>query len=175
MIVALVLPRHGEAQPQAGPEVASSFEELQRTLQPGETVYVTDARGAEARGRLVLLSGTELHLNADGERHTFPVLTVATVARAIRDPVRNGVLIGMSAGAGLGIVGTATDFVDDQCRATGRCGLQADVARVLIGAAWGALAGWLIDKHTQGRKVVYRHQPAQPWPMSVSRPSRRLP
>ena len=57
LIVALVLPHHGEAQPQPGPEVASSFEELQRTLQPGETVYVTDARGAEARGRLVLLSG----------------------------------------------------------------------------------------------------------------------
>ena len=165
LIVALVLPHHGEAQPQAGPEVASSFEELQRTLQPGETVYVTDARGAEARGRLVLLSGAELHLNADGERHTFPALTVASVARPIRDPVRNGVLIGMSAGAGLGIVATAT-LHDDQCgptgRPTGRCGLKADVTRVLFGAAWGALAGWLIDKHTQGRKVVYRHRPAQP-------------
>ena len=163
LIVALVLPHRGEAQPQAGPEVASSFEDLQRTLQPGETVYVTDARGAETRGRLVLLSGAELHLNADGERHTFPALTVATVARPIRDPVRNGVLIGMSAGAGLGIVGAATGrLVDDQCAPPGNCGLQTAFARVLIGAAWGALAGWLIDKHTQGRKVVYLRRPAQP-------------
>src|SRR5687768_2980826 len=161
LLVALVLPHYGEAQPQAGPEVASSFEELQRTLQPGETVYVTDARGAEARGRLMLLSGAELHLNADGDRYTFPAHTVASVAREMRDPVRNGVLIGMSAGAGLGIVATAT-LRDDQCGPPGRCGLQADVARVLIGAAWGALAGWLIDKHTQGRKVVYLRRPAQP-------------
>jgi len=161
LIVALVLPHDGDAQPPAGPEVASSFEELQRTLQPGETVYVTDARGAEARGRLMLLSGAELHLNADGDRYTFPAHTVASVAREMRDPVRNGVLIGMSAGAGLGIVATAT-LRDDQCGPTGRCGLPADVARVLLGAAWGGLAGWLIDKHTQGRKVVYLRRPPQP-------------
>ena len=161
LIVALVLPHRGEAQPQAGPQVASSFEELQRTLQPGETVYVTDVRGAEARGRLVLLSGAELHLNAYGERHTFPALTVVSVARPIRDPVRNGVLIGMSAGAGFGIVATAT-VRDDQCAPPRNCGLQLHVAQVLIGAAWGALTGWLIDKNTQGRKVVYLRRPAQP-------------
>ena len=161
LIVALVLPHEGEARPQAGPEVASSFEALQRTLQPGETVYVTETGGAEARGRLVLLSTAELHLDANGGRRTFPAAAVVSVARPIRDPVRNGVLIGMSAGAGLGIVATAT-VRDDQCGPTGRCGFQADVARVLIGAAWGAVAGWLTDALTQERRVVYLRPQAQP-------------
>jgi hypothetical protein len=140
--------------------LTQDIEELQRRMLPGDAVHVTDNRGEEARGRLVLLSGTELHVNVNGQRRTFPAGTVTRVDRKVRDPVRNGVLIGMGAGAGYGVFAAAT-VRDAQCSPSGDCGLPADVARVVLGAAWGALAGWITDSLIHKREVVYLRPPGR--------------
>ena len=134
------------------PTVAT-FEELQRSATPGDTVYVVDLAGRETRGRLVMLSRNSLTLDADGSRQRLAAADVGRVDRRLKDSVLNGALIGAGAGALAGY-GLGRSMDSPNCQGAVECGQGALVGAV-GGAVWGAVGGWLVDALTRKRETIY--------------------
>jgi hypothetical protein len=137
---------------------ASSFEQLQNRLAPGDTLYVIDASGEETKGRLTRALDATLTLIVDGTRREFAAHDVEQVDRSRRDPVHNGVLIGLGAGAIAGYaLGRGTD--SPSCPRPGiECG-QGAALGVVSGAFWGAIGGWIADALIRTRETVYQAKP----------------
>jgi len=144
----------------AAEQAVGSFEELRLVTKTGETVYVVDSSGAEAKARIFDVSDRELTLLFDGVRRDFREADIRRIDRLRRDPVRNGVLIGAAAGALLGFVqGRRLD--GPSCPRSGiECG-QGAMIGIAAGALWGSVGGWIVDVIVPKREVIYvaRTQP----------------
>jgi hypothetical protein len=95
--LAVLLPSPARAQ-----QVAATFEELRNLIKPGETIDVTDARGAISKGRLAGLSAGSLQLQVDrnpGAPISLSESDVNNIAVHRSDPLWNGMLIGFVSGA----------------------------------------------------------------------------
>ena len=143
------------AAPASAQEAARSFEELRLRVTIGDTIFVIDSAGLERQGRVEELSETSLRLERHGVRRDFDEGSVRRIDRTKRDPVSNGVLIGVASGALAGfLVGRSADSTacpDPRIE----CG-QGAAAGTLGGAFWGGVGGWLIDALRRGREVVYQ-------------------
>src|SRR5262245_29225129 len=71
--------------------VATSFEDLQALVQPGDSVDVVDTQGHRVRGQLRTLTASSLELVSD---RRFSESDVTRVRVQRRDPVWKGTLIG---------------------------------------------------------------------------------
>ena len=103
-IIAVVLGVPSAATAQAP---VSSFGQLASRLQPGDTVYVTDAAGTEHTGKLADLSASSLTLQRDGAPRSFAAEDVRAIRWQQPDSMLNGMLIGLTAGAAGGAIFTA--------------------------------------------------------------------
>ena len=136
------------AAPVWGQEVATSFGDLPRVIQIGDTVYVTNRAGSTIRGRLAGLSGSALELQVLRESAVPLTLLegdVNNVAVDRFDSLWNGMLIGFAAGSipvallGLGCVCPAEEIAT----VSGGYGLV------------GLLTGLLIDTLNNERAIIY--------------------
>lgn len=82
--------------------VARSFDELQRTLKVGQTVFVTDKSGRQTKGEVADVSASSLVILTPDTR-TFVEGGVAEIRRT--DRLWKGALIGLGVGAIPGAVG----------------------------------------------------------------------
>jgi hypothetical protein len=89
-------PAEAQERPQAKPasSAVESFETLTERVQPGATVYVTDAASGEVEGRLVRLSPASVTLLVQGTEREFLKNDLREVARR-GDSLKNGALIGL--------------------------------------------------------------------------------
>jgi hypothetical protein len=94
----IALPALGAAQ-----EPVKSFDELNRRLKPGDTVWVTDAGGHETKGRILELTPTAIVLDA-GHRRTFAADAVLAVKKPVGRPLLKAALWGSVTGAAAGVV-----------------------------------------------------------------------
>ena len=78
--------------------VANSFEDLQRMLKKGQTVFVTDDTGRETKGKVAEVSDDSLIINTPAPR-TFARESITRVRHT--DSLKNGALIGGGIGTGL--------------------------------------------------------------------------
>jgi hypothetical protein len=147
----------GAAPPSAAQaqEPARSFDELQRRLKPGDTVWVVDAQGREVKGKLRELSGTSLTMDAWG-RQTFRADAVQLVKQKKAHPFWKGAIIGGGAGALLSIALIAQDPSE-------ACGCEPLILGG-IGAGAGVAFAALIPRK---EFVVYR-APGSSNPVRVS-------
>lgn len=76
--------------------VARSFDELQRTLKVGQTVFVTDESGRQTQGKVADVSASSLVILTP-ETRTFVEGAVTEIRRT--DRLWKGALIGLGAGA----------------------------------------------------------------------------
>jgi hypothetical protein len=134
----------------AAQEPVKSFDQLNTRLRVGDTIYVTDAQGFERSGKILDLSAASLTFD-DGGPRTVAGSEVRVVKERERDSLKNGALIGLAVGAGIGSTFAALICSGDGCDAGG----------VLLGVglygAIGAGIGTGIDAAIPGRKrVVYR-------------------
>lgn len=137
-------------------EPARSFEELRLRVTIGDTVFVIDSGGLERQGTVEALSETTLRLDTEGARREFAEGSVRRIDRTRRDPVSNGVLIGVATGALAGfLAGRAADSTTCPDPPI-ECGQGAAVGTI-GGAFWGGVGGWLIDRLRRDREVVYQH------------------
>jgi hypothetical protein len=149
MLLVTLLP----ASPASAQQVATSFEELRRLVTPGETIYVTDARGAISKGRLAGLSSGALQLQVDRHAVAPPVSLsesdVNNIAVYRSDPLWNGMLIGFVSGAvPVALIGA------------GASASAGEVAVVTAGyGVIGLLTGLLIDSLNKDKATVYVHGP----------------
>src|SRR5215510_62365 len=136
--------------PASAQQVATSFEELRRLVTPGETIYVTDARGAISKGRLAGLSGSSLQLQVDrdaGAPISLSESDVNNIAVHLSDPLWNGMLIGFVSGAvPVALIGA------------GASASAGEVAVVTAGyGCIGLLTGLLIDVLNKEKVPIYVH------------------
>ena len=140
--------------PARAQQVAITFDELRTLVTPGETIYVTDARGAVSKGRLAGLSAGSLQLQRDRDAFAPPVnlseSDVNNIAVRRSDPLWNGMLIGFASGAvPVAVIGA------------GASASAGEVAAVTAGyGAIGLLTGLLIDSLNKEKVTVYVHGPA---------------
>ena len=141
--------------PASAQQVATSFEELRRLVTPGETIYVTDARGAISKGRLAGLSAGSLQLQVDrdaGSPVSLSESDVNNIAIHRTDPLWNGMLIGFVSGA------VPVALIGAGASASG-----GEVAVVTAGyGCIGLLTGLLIDVLNKEKMPIYVHPHVPP-------------
>lgn len=137
-------------------EVATSFAQLTRLLEPGQTISVTDTNGTTVKGTLVGLSPSSLDVRvsrdkgAPSRRLSERDVNNVVVERA--DRWWDGPLIGFASGAIPGLlIELAASNEYSKFDGTGAIGL----------GTVGFLTGWLIDVLHKDTAVVYLHGPAQ--------------
>lgn len=89
-------------------EIAGSFAELRTRIRFGETLFITDNRGATIEGRLLTVAGSSMDVRLGRNEGTPPLRLSESDVNNIyvvrRDPLWNGPLIGFAIGAGLAAV-----------------------------------------------------------------------
>ena len=146
LLVAMLPVRPASAQ-----QVATTFEELRRLVTPGETIYVTDARGAVSKGKLAGLSAGSLQLKVDrgggAPPVSLPESDVNNIAVRRSDPLWNGMLIGFASGAvPVALIGA------------GASASAGEVIGVTAGyGCIGLLTGLLIDVLNKETVPIYVH------------------
>jgi hypothetical protein len=133
-------------------QTAQSFEQLRSRVAAGDTLRIRAASAPDIRGRLIEISGTQLSLSAGGATRTFAETQVREVWLQQKDPLANGIWIGLAAGIGAGFLAPAAfcgGFGDPECGAIVR------VIFVPIGAGAGALAGLTADVLMKRSVLVY--------------------
>ena len=159
VVMVALLPRAVHAQ-----AASTSFDELRSRLKPGDTVYVSDMDGRLTRGKLGELSASSLELlvpekRADGRDVLVPKPRLSE--RDIReiqlerhDPIINGVLIGLGAGAASGAWGAVEECRWENCGSDRTRTIAGNTAMfAAIGAGIGAWIDWL--RSSNERVTVY--------------------
>jgi hypothetical protein len=99
----VALPRLAAAQ-----QVATSFDELTSRVRAGETLIVTDTRGATVKGKLLRLAGSSLDMtigrNSSTPPLSIPAADINNIVTRRADRLWDGPLIGLAVGVGSGLV-----------------------------------------------------------------------
>lgn len=145
------VPSHAAAQ---GPVTA--FDQVNTRLKVGDTVWVTDTQGRETQGRIEGLTPDALML--DGRR-TFHADDVSVIRDREHDSVKNGTLIGLGIGGGLGLAWCRAAAADTSPRIS--TGVECLEGFTVYGGL-GTLLGWAIDAAIPGKRRVAYHAPGAP-------------
>ena len=135
------------ATPSASAQTANSFEQLVLLVESGDRVTVTDSAGREQSGSIVDLSPSALTLRTNGARHDFRAESVRTISWWRPDPLRQGALIGLAAGA---ITALALFVPHNDFSGSGK----AVFLGLFAGAGMGMGAG--VDALIPSRQVIYK-------------------
>ena len=137
----------------AAQEPVKSFDQLNTRLKPGDTVWITDARGREIEGRIESLAPDAITLDAGGAR-IFAAADVGLIRDGRRDSLKNGTLIGLGIGGGLAAAWcVAAAATDDPAISPG---VECFEGAVVFGGL-GTLFGLAIDAANPGKgRVAYR-------------------
>jgi len=134
----------------AAQEPVRDFSQLNTRLRPGDSIWVTDAQGREAKGRILSLSTEELTLEG-GSRRSFGAPDVSTIQIRRNDSLGNGALIGLGVGGGLTLVACLVSVE------SGDAGWCAAAAAVYGGIGAGIGVG--IDALIPGKKILAYRAP----------------
>jgi hypothetical protein len=135
---------------------AASFDTLAEHIRVGQSIWVTDTQGREVRGRLERLSSDGLVLETNG-LETFGAPDVRLVRARDRDSLKNGTLVGVAIGGGLGTAWCIGALADD----SGDVDARVECAEgFTVFPGLGALVGLAVDALIPGRvRTVYQAPP----------------
>jgi len=142
--------------PCAAQEPVREFAQLDTRLKPGDTVWVTDARGREVKGRIVSIRSDELALESDAAI-AFPAGSVRLIREREDDSVWKGTIIGGAVGAALGL---SFGGFSGSWRWS-----DAAAGAVMFGGIFAGV-GLAVDALIPGKKIVVYRGPA-----AAARPS----
>ena len=133
--------------------VATSFEELQPLLKPGDPIDITETGGRKIKGRLGELSASSLELQAREGGTRFSEGDVRQIRLARRDSLWNGTLIGFAPGAAIGALmlffGAGCDCYTIESRA------PFALTTMAVAGGIGAGIGAAIDASIVRRTTVF--------------------
>jgi hypothetical protein len=141
----------------AAQEPVTSFDLLNTRLRVGDTVWVADTQGREIAGRIRDLSPTSLLLDAGGTPQDLQAPRVRSIRMQREDPLRNGVVWGVLAGA---VTGALSCLLNPQCGGDDEIAAAASLGLAGVGAAAGAGIGAGVDAAVKGPKLVVYAAPA---------------
>jgi len=131
-------------------ELAGTFDQLRVLVKTGDTLTIVDDAGQRVRGKVTSLSNSVLDLMVSGTPRQFRSTDVTTIEKRGADSLKNGALIGLAIGGGIGGVGmialaaTAEDHV----------GAFMAVGVLMYGGI-GAGIGAGFDALIEGDRVIY--------------------
>jgi hypothetical protein len=146
---ALLVPATTTAQALAG-----NLDQLRVLVKVGDTLNVTDASGREVRGRVISLSASALELAVGGQSRSFGDNDITSIRQRRGDSLRNGTLIGLGVGAGIGALCFALAATEDDTVGFG-------VACMGVYSGLGAAIGVGIDAAIRGNQLIFA-RPAAP-------------
>jgi hypothetical protein len=120
---------------------------LETTLMPGMTVWITNSNSREEKTRIVGVSGDTVTATAAGEIRRLRTTEIMRVRVRHADPVINGALIGAGAAVASGLFLCRLSEPWRNCR--------DDVGPMLRIGAVGAAVGIGIDALIRGRRTIY--------------------
>lgn len=88
----------------AAAQEARSFEQLQVLVKPGDTIQVTDFMGRTTKGKVAELSNTVLRFSVNGSTRDLSKADIYRIEQWRGDSLKNGALIGLGVGVGMGAV-----------------------------------------------------------------------
>ena len=160
-VLVLALVTIGHANAAAAQTVPSSFKDLQFLVRPGDRVTVVDAAGAETTGRISELGISTLSIASDAGDRRFNEDQVLVIRQRKADSIKNGTLIGLAIGGGLGFLAEISCGWDvDYC---GRPGVMAIATGI-----WGAGIGAFADALQKAPRDIFRHGPGMVGSVRVS-------
>ena len=141
----------------AAQDAVTSFDRLNTRIRVGDTIWVTDTQGVERQGTLRELHDASLTLAGTGGE-TLQAGSVRTIEARKRDSKKDGMFIGIAAGAVTGwLIGREAMGTDDTS------GDEEVWIFVGLYAGAGAGVGALVDALIPGkRQVAYRAPGAGP-------------
>ncbi len=144
------------AAPTSAQPVAGSFRELRDLVSPGDTIYVTDAKGRTIKGTLVDLSDSSVIFRSERDSSarllSLPEHDVNNIRVQRSDPWWNGPLIGLATGAIPGLLielGGRSEY--EKFSGTAALGL----------GTIGLFTGLLVDVLNREKGIVYVRRPGQ--------------
>jgi hypothetical protein len=131
---------------------ATSFDALAERIRVGRRIWVTDGAGREVEGRLERISSDGLVLKKE-RLEIFTAADIRRVRAREHDSLKNGALIGLGIGGGLGTAWCIGAIADD----SGDIDARVECAEgFTVFPALGALIGLAVDAVIPGRmRVVY--------------------
>jgi hypothetical protein len=131
-------------------ELAGTFDQLRVLVKPGDTLTVVDDSGQRVEGKVSSLSASALSLTVSGTPRQFLSTDVNSIEKRGPDSLRNGALIGLAIGGGIGAAGMIA------LAATAEDNVGAFMAiGVLMYGGIGAGIGTGFDALIEGRRVIY--------------------
>jgi hypothetical protein len=124
---------------------------LETTLTPGMTAWITDSGGREEKTRIVGVAGGIVTTTAGDDIRRLRTMDVMRVRVRHSDPVINGALIGAGAAVASGLFLCRLTEPWENCR--------DDVGPILRIGAIGAGVGIGIDALIRGRRTIYEAAP----------------
>jgi hypothetical protein len=133
-------------------EAASSFEQLAALVQPGDTVTVVEATGAETKGQIWNLFRDKLIVGTAAGPRELGERDVAVIRQRRGDSLKNGAIIGAAAGAAyFATMATLLSRIEE-----GDVIVSTAVAGGLMCTGIGAAAGIGIDALISRQRVIYK-------------------
>jgi hypothetical protein len=146
-IAAQIILVAGTAQAQ---ELAGTFDQLRVLVKPGDTLTIVDDSGQRIQGKVSSVSASALSVTISGTPRQFLSTEVNTIEKRGPDSLKNGALIGLAVGGGIGAAGMIA------LAATAESNPGAFVvAGVLMYGGIGAGIGAGFDALIEGRRVIY--------------------
>jgi hypothetical protein len=136
-----------EAQTTAG-------DEIRKVVKPGQRLGVTDQGGQEVKGRVVDLGPDSFAIETRGQRRELRYADTVRIDRV--DSLRNGALIGLIVGSGLGLAVVSDTSCDPVAIGCGHPGPGNYIATALVAGGLGAAVGTGIDALIGGTRTIYR-------------------
>ena len=132
--------------------VASSFEQLNVLVKPGDKITVVDVTGRKAEGRIGKLSRDILTLATPAGPRELGEVEVAEIRQRRDDSLKNGAIIGAVAGTAYFVTMAALLSDSDG----GDVIISTAVTGGVLFAGLGAAAGVGIDALITRKQVIYR-------------------
>jgi hypothetical protein len=131
-------------------ELAGTFDQLRVLVKPGDKLTVTDGSGQRVEGRVSSLSSSALDLIVSGRPRQFLSTDIDTIEKRGPDSLKNGALIGLAIGGGIGAAGmiALAGTAEEHAGALVAMG-------VLIYGGIGAGIGTGFDALIEDRRVIY--------------------
>ena len=131
-------------------ELAGTFDQLRVLVKPGDTLTIVDDAGQRVRGKVTSLSNSVLDLTVSGTARQFRSTDVTTIEKRGSDSLKNGALIGLAVGGGIGGAAIAAFAATDD----GSVGPFLVLGFLMYGGI-GAGIGTGFDALIEGNRVIY--------------------
>jgi hypothetical protein len=135
-------------------QTVSVLADVSKETRPGDTLRVHHRDGRQTTGELREISTDRVLLDVDGNLVTIPAAEIRELG-VTSDSLKNGALLGLAAGAGVGLLAAAASDSSGDSFADAAAAGPAALMSIVAGAAAGVGIGIGLDALIRRYRVLY--------------------